>query len=165
MSDQNWSVSAGDYTTVPPGIYDAVVADLEKFDTTYRGEAREMVRWRFDIPSLDDAEVTGLSSLSLGVTAKPAEWSRRILGKSTDTDRLWGRDARGKKEKVNWSPAILHGMPCQVEVEIRTDNNGTEHSNVVNVFAPNAFDASGNSVSREEKAEKEEEEDFESIPF
>jgi hypothetical protein len=166
MSDQNWSVSAGDFANVPEGIYDANVDRLEKFETTYRGETRDMVRWHFGIPSLDDAQVSGISSLSLGATAKPAEWSRRILGKSKDTDTNFGRDAKGKKEPVNWGPFILQGKPCQVQIEIREDNNGTRRSNVVNVFAPGSFDANGTNRAAEAKAkeaEADEEQDFEGI--
>jgi hypothetical protein len=149
MSDQNWSVSAGRFVTVPAGVYDAIVKKLEKTDTTYRGETRELVRWYFTIPSLDDAEVTAISSLSLGAKAKPAEWARRILGMSQDTDMLWGKDARGKKEPVNWGPEELEGKPCQIAVEIREDSEGSERSNVVNVFAPGSFDSDATAVEEE----------------
>jgi hypothetical protein len=160
MSDhQNWSVSAGRFVTVPAGIYDAVVAKLEKDEYTYRGESRELVRWYFTIPAHDDAEVTGISSMSLGAKAKAAEWSRRILGMSKDTDANFGRDARGKKEPVNWGPAILEGKPCQVRVEIREDSNGSERSNVVNVFAPGSFEVS--EVSEDSEATEE----LQSAPF
>ena len=167
MSDQSWSVSAGDFANVPPGVYDANVDRLEKFENTYRGESREMVRWHFDVPELE-AQVTGISSMSPGATAKPAEWARRILGMSNDTDMNFGRDAKGKKEPVNWGPDVLQGKPCQIEVEIREDSNGTQRSNVVNVYAPKSFDSNGNNRAAEAKAEEaeaEENEDFSDIPF
>jgi hypothetical protein len=142
MSDNNWSISAGKFATVPEGVYDAVVQSLEKSSTTYRGEEREFVRWHVVVDGFDDT-VSGITSLSQGAKAKPAEWARRILGMSEDTDMAWGREARGKKEPVNWGPQELEGKRCQVRVENREDSEGNLRSNVVNVFAVGSFETTG----------------------
>jgi len=154
MSEQeNWSVNAGRYAQIPTGIYDAILTKMERTSTTYRGEERELVRWIFTPDGLDTT-VSAISSLSPGNKSKAAEWSRRILGMSDDTDMAWGKDAKGKKEPVNWGPTELEGKPCQIKVEVREDAEGNERSNVVNVFKLGSF---------EDIADPEE--IFDSIPF
>jgi|SRR5215216_3313073 len=145
-------VKPQDRATIESGTYNAT---LTSFSDVRQGINGEYVFWNFTPDGMDDVEVSIITSIGDGRNTKGMEIARRLLGKSQATDTKWGLDIKDKRPKVNWGPD-LKGTRATIVVEKFYVEDEEAHKNrVVNVVAEGALEA----------AQKEEEEDFESIPF
>jgi hypothetical protein len=113
----SWSVTTEKDRILPEGNYQAIVADLEKIDTTFG----ERIMWKFHVPA-EDVTVVGFSSLSASLKSKGARWARAILGIVED--------------KFNWGPEELKGKPCTIKVDVSEDADGYERNIVEKVKPP-----------------------------
>jgi hypothetical protein len=113
----SWSVTTEKDRILPEGTYRAIVADLEKIDTSFG----ERIMWKFDVPA-EDVTVVGFSSLSASLKSKGARWARAILGIVED--------------RFNWGPEELKGMPCTITVDVSEDADGYGRNIVEKVKPP-----------------------------
>jgi hypothetical protein len=145
-------VKAEDRPVIDAGVYNAT---LTSFSDVRQGMNGEYVFWNFTPDGYDDVEVSIITSIGGGIKGKGMEIARRLKGKSDATDASWGRDIRDKRPRVDWGPD-LKGTRATIVVEKIYDNDEEVHKNrVTNVVAEGALEA----------PQKEEDEDFESIPF
>jgi hypothetical protein len=152
MSDFT-GVKAADRPVIESGVYNAT---LTSFSDVQQGRNGPYVFWRFT-PDGHDLEVSIITSVGpeSGPKGKGMELARRLTGKSDATDMAWGRDIKNKRPVIDWGPELV-GSRATIVVEKYFDEEEERYKNrVTNVVAEGALEATA----------KEEEEDFESIPF
>jgi hypothetical protein len=116
------------------GMYDAVLDNVEDRDT----KKGERLMWTFRIPSEDDVQVVGWSSLSPSTSAKAYQWASTIMGEIDP--------------KIGWGPEDVIGGKCRVVLDTYVDSQGIEKNGVDKVLKPKPKTA-------------DEEEKFSDIPF
>ena len=102
------------------GVYDAVLDNVEDRDT----KNGERLMWTFRIPSEDDVQVVGWSSLSPSTRAKAYQWASAITGEIDP--------------KVGWGPEDVVGGECRVVLDTYVDSQGIEKNGVDRVLKPKA---------------------------
>jgi hypothetical protein len=100
------------------GVYDAVLDNVEDRDT----KNGERLMWTLRIPSEDDVQVVGWSSLSPSTRAKAYQWASAIMGEIDP--------------KVGWGPEDVVGGECRVVLDTYVDSQGIEKNGVVRVLKP-----------------------------
>ena len=100
------------------GIYDAILDNVEDRDT----KNGERLMWTFRIPSEDDVQVVGWSSLSPSTRAKAYQWASTIMGEIDP--------------KAGWGPEDVIGGKCRVVLDTYVDSQGIEKNGVDKVLKP-----------------------------
>jgi hypothetical protein len=121
------------------GVYDAILDDVVDKDT----KNGQRLMWTFCIPSEDDVNVTGWSSLSPSTRAKAYLWASAIMGEINP--------------KIGWGPEDVIGGKCQVVLDTYEDSNGIKKNGVDRVLKPRA--------AAKAEAKAEEDGDFDGIPY
>jgi|SRR5918995_3600187 hypothetical protein len=150
-------VKATERKVIEAGVYNAT---LEGFSNVMRGQNGPYVFWNFTPDGHPDVQVSIITSIpepgeDSGSKAKGMELARRLQGKSDATDTKWGKDIKDKRPLVNWGPELA-GSRATIVVEKNWDEDSEVYRNrVTNVVTEGALEA----------AQKEEDEDFDKIPF
>lgn len=119
--------------------FEAVLDRIEQKTITFAGEESERLMWVFNVPSEDNVEVVGFTSMSPSTRGKAFAWATAMNPEIA--------------ESKNWGPEDVTGKPCRVDLEVRKDAQGVEKNVVVKV------------KPTKKQVETEESEDFDSIPF
>ena len=100
------------------GVYDAVLDNVEEKET----KNGERLMWTFRIPSEDDVQVVGWSSLSPSTRAKAYQWASAIMGEIDP--------------KLGWGPEDVVDGECRVVLDTYVDSQGIEKKGVDKVLKP-----------------------------
>jgi hypothetical protein len=119
--------------------FEAVLDRIEQKTVAFAGEESERLMWAFRVPSEDDVEVVGFTSMSPSTRGKAFAWATAI---NPDI-----------AESKNWGPDDVAGKPCRVDLEVRKDAQGVEKNAVAKV------------KPTKKQVEVEETEDFNDLPF
>jgi hypothetical protein len=98
----------------------------------------ERLMWKFKVEE-ENTEVVGFTSMSYSTRAKAYQWAEAIIG--------------GIDPKMGWGEDDVVGRPCTVVLTVGEDKDGVEKNKVLKVKPP------------KKRAEADEAEDFEDIPF
>lgn len=147
-------VKVSERLVIEAGVYNAT---LVSFSDVKRGQNGEYVFWNFrpDGHNVEVSIITSIGPESSGPKSKGMEIARRLKGKSNATDTKWGKDIRDKRPVIDWGPELIESRATIVVEKIWDEAAELYRNRVSNVVPEGALEAS----------EKEEEEDFESIPF
>jgi len=104
-------------------LYDAVLDNVEDRDT----KNGERLMRTFRIPSEDDVQVVGWSSLSPSTRAKAYQWASAIMGEIDP--------------KMGWGPEDVVGGECRVVLDTYEDSQGIKKNGVDKVLKPKASKA------------------------
>jgi hypothetical protein len=102
--------------TLEEGIYSAILKDVTQKETIHG----ESLMWTFIIPSEDDAEVVGFSSMSPSNKAKAYQWASAIMGEIDP--------------KIGWGPEDVIGGKCRLVLGLVEDSNGVEKNKVEKIL-------------------------------
>jgi len=149
-------VKAQTYKVIEGGIYDATLIGFSDVKQSGNGP---YVLWFWRPDDHPDVEVACATSIGGGPKSKGMEIARRLTGKSNATDTKWGRDLKEKRPSIDWGPELVGSRAQIVVTKVWDEDSEVYRNRVTNVVAPGALKAA------KEKAEAEEAEDFDDLPF
>ena len=106
--------------TEKPGLYPAVLTDVEETEVEFQGERQERYRWRFrarrkDETTFEISELTTRKFATGRYEAKARRWAEMLLG----------RPVERAEEAAGFDLTSLVGRECQVLVGVKTTDRGT----------------------------------------
>lgn len=97
-------LQVGGKPSVEPGVYPAVMVDLDTFTVEGDDGPRQLLRWTFALDGEGQGTVEGVSSMALGPKSKPYRWLTALIGP----------EAMASAPAL--SPRDLIGRECLVQV-------------------------------------------------
>lgn len=119
------------------GTYPAVLDNVEEKETKFG----DRLMWTFRIPSEDDAEVVGFTSMSPSTKANAYQWAAAIMGEIDP--------------RIGWGPEDVIGGQCRVSLGTYEDAQGVEKNKVEKVLKKSSKKTPPADIHRHIQAVKE----------